>query len=49
MKELHIEGTRFLDKGGRQVLMNGWCFICRECMTIQKPVAIMEEEEDEAI
>lgn len=30
MKKLHIEGTRFLDEDGKQVLMNGLCFICRE-------------------
>lgn len=30
MKRLHIEGTRFLDEDGKQILMNGLCFICRE-------------------
>lgn len=30
MKKIHIEGTRFLDEDGKQVLMNGLCFICRE-------------------
>lgn len=30
MKKLHIEEMRFLDEDGRQVLMNGLCFICRE-------------------
>lgn len=30
MKKIHIEGTRFLNEDGKQVLMNGLCFICRE-------------------
>ena len=30
MKKLHIEGTRFLDEDGKEILMNGLCFICRE-------------------
>ena len=30
MKKLHVEGMRFVDEDGKQVLMNGLCFICRE-------------------
>ena len=30
MKKLHIEGMNFIDEDGKQVLMNGLCFICRE-------------------
>lgn len=30
MKKLHVDGMRFVDEDGKQVLMNGLCFICRE-------------------